>query len=113
MATAIARPPDPNAIAINFGESSGIGDGVTVVAHLRPRVNLLARLALACPKVPVVEDEGPKPAAANTSAYASRYIPAVVGSAPATRRLHTGDWVRVDGEHGTVEVVRWAGSQAQ
>jgi phosphohistidine swiveling domain-containing protein len=37
-------------------------------------------------------------------------IPAVVGCGNATMRLHTGDWLRVDGEHGTVEVLRKAGS---
>jgi pyruvate,water dikinase len=35
-------------------------------------------------------------------------IPAVVGCANATMRLHTGDWVRVDGKRGTVEVLRAA-----
>lgn len=32
-------------------------------------------------------------------------IPAVVGCGDATRRLHTGDRVRVDGAHGTVELL--------
>jgi len=32
-------------------------------------------------------------------------IPAVVGTGNATMRLRTGDRVRVDGEHGTVEVL--------
>ncbi|MBE1609605.1 phosphohistidine swiveling domain-containing protein [Actinopolymorpha pittospori] len=32
-------------------------------------------------------------------------IPAVVGCGNATLRLHTGDRVRVDGEHGTVDVL--------
>jgi len=35
-------------------------------------------------------------------------IPAVVGCGNATMRLHTGDWVRVDGLKGTVEVLRTA-----
>jgi phosphohistidine swiveling domain-containing protein len=35
-------------------------------------------------------------------------IPAVVGCGNATMRLHTGDWVRVNGEQGTVEVLRAA-----
>jgi len=35
-------------------------------------------------------------------------IPAVVGCGNATMRLHTGDWVRVNGELGTVEVLRAA-----
>ncbi len=35
-------------------------------------------------------------------------IPAVVGCGTATMRLHTGDWLRVNGEQGTVEVVRAA-----
>jgi pyruvate,water dikinase len=35
-------------------------------------------------------------------------IPAVVGCGNATLRLHTGDWLRVNGELGTVEVLRGA-----
>jgi pyruvate,water dikinase len=35
-------------------------------------------------------------------------IPAVVGCGNATMRLHTGDRVRVDGSHGTVEVLHQA-----
>jgi rifampicin phosphotransferase len=37
-------------------------------------------------------------------------IPAVVGCGNATMRLHTGDWVRVNGEQGTVEVLLMAGA---
>jgi phosphohistidine swiveling domain-containing protein len=33
-------------------------------------------------------------------------IPAVVGCGNATMRLHTGDWVRVDGARGTVEILK-------
>ncbi|MGI9058735.1 MAG: PEP/pyruvate-binding domain-containing protein [Ktedonobacteraceae bacterium] len=33
-------------------------------------------------------------------------IPAVVGCGNATMRLHSGDWVRVDGRQGTVELLR-------
>lgn len=35
-------------------------------------------------------------------------IPAVVGCGNATMRLHTGDWLRVNGESGTVEILRVA-----
>lgn len=35
-------------------------------------------------------------------------IPAVVGCGNAMMRLHSGDWVRVNGEQGTVEVLRAA-----
>jgi pyruvate,water dikinase len=35
-------------------------------------------------------------------------IPAVVGCGNATMRLHSGDRVRVDGSHGTVEVLHQA-----
>ena len=35
-------------------------------------------------------------------------IPAVVGCGNATMRLHTGDWLRVNGELGTVEIIRVA-----
>lgn len=38
-------------------------------------------------------------------------IPAVVGCGNATMRLRTGDRVRVDGERGTVEVLRAAGAE--
>ena len=37
-------------------------------------------------------------------------IPAVVGCGNATMRVHSGDWVRVDGSRGTVEVLRPAGN---
>jgi len=36
-------------------------------------------------------------------------IPAVVGCGNATMRLHSGDRIRVDGSHGTVEVLHQAG----
>jgi pyruvate,water dikinase len=39
-------------------------------------------------------------------------IPAVVGCGNATMRLRTGDRVRVDGSHGTVEVLRQAGKRS-
>ncbi len=32
-------------------------------------------------------------------------IPAVVGCGTATMRLHTSDWLRVNGEEGTVEIL--------
>ena len=32
-------------------------------------------------------------------------IPAVVGCGNATMRLKTGDWVRVDGGHGVIEIL--------
>ncbi len=35
-------------------------------------------------------------------------IPAVVGCGNATMRLHTGDWLRINGELGTVEILRVA-----
>jgi phosphoenolpyruvate synthase/pyruvate phosphate dikinase len=38
-------------------------------------------------------------------------IPAVVGCGNATMRLRTGDLVRVDGEHGTVDVLEPAGAE--
>ena len=33
-------------------------------------------------------------------------IPAVVGCGNATTLLHSGDWIRVDGGAGTVEILR-------
>ena len=33
-------------------------------------------------------------------------IPAVVGCGNATARISSGDWLRVDGAHGTVEVLQ-------
>jgi phosphoenolpyruvate synthase/pyruvate phosphate dikinase len=38
-------------------------------------------------------------------------IPAVVGCGDATRRLHTGDSVRVDGEHGKIEILNQEAKQ--
>ena len=44
--------------------------------------------------------------AAHASLVAREYgIPAVVGTGDATRRLHEGQLVRVDGSAGTVEVL--------
>ena len=36
-------------------------------------------------------------------------IPAVVGCGNATLHLHTGDWVRVNGGQGTVEILNGSG----
>lgn len=53
----------------------------------------------------VVTDAGTL--AAHASLVAREYgIPAVVGIGDATRRLRTGQFVRVDGSAGTVEIVR-------
>jgi phosphohistidine swiveling domain-containing protein len=40
-------------------------------------------------------------------------IPAVVGCGNATMRLHTGDWLRVNGESGTVEILQAAHTVAR
>ena len=40
-------------------------------------------------------------------------IPAVVGCGNATMRLHTGDWLRVNGELGTVEILGVTQQEAQ
>jgi pyruvate, water dikinase len=32
-------------------------------------------------------------------------LPAVTGTASATRRIRTGQWIRVDGDNGTVTVL--------
>ncbi len=45
-----------------------------VVADLRPRVDLLARLSVAAPKQRLSKTRTLSPAAANTSAKLSRYI---------------------------------------
>ena len=71
----IAQAPDADAVGVDLGPGLGIGDGVAVVAHLRPGVGLLPRLAVAGAEASVVEDRAhANPAAVNASANESRYI---------------------------------------
>src|SRR5207248_7184134 len=61
VTTAITRPPDTDALTIDFRPRSRIGDGMPVIAHLRPGIDLLSWLAVAGPKVTVVEYQGTQP----------------------------------------------------
>src|SRR5207248_9662724 len=63
MTAAITRPPDTDALTIYFRSRSCIGDGMAVIAHLAPGIDLLSWLAIAGPKVAVVEDQGSQPCA--------------------------------------------------
>src|SRR4029434_5126175 len=47
MTTAVARPPDPDSTRVDLGDRAGERDGVAVVAHLRPAINVLTRLPVA------------------------------------------------------------------
>src|SRR6266498_1820888 len=62
MATAVAGPPHPDAVRVDLWACLRPGDRVAVVADLRPRINLLAWLAVACTEIAVVEYQGPEPA---------------------------------------------------
>ena len=53
----VAAPPDPDPGGVDLVEGGGVGDGVAVVAHLLPGVDLLTRLAVARAEVAVVEHE--------------------------------------------------------
>ncbi len=82
-------------------EAAGLGDGeilVTTVTNIG-WTPIFPRAAA------VVTDVG---APISHAAIVARElgIPAVVGCGNATMLLHSGDWVRVDGSNGTVEVLR-------
>jgi hypothetical protein len=53
----VARPPDPDPLLVDLRKRSGKGNGVLVVTHLKDRIDLLARLAVARAKASVVVDE--------------------------------------------------------
>jgi phosphoenolpyruvate synthase/pyruvate phosphate dikinase len=57
------------------------------------------------PRAAVVTDVG-TPLSHATIVARELGIPIVVGCGNATMRLHTGDWVQVNGRQGTVEVLR-------
>ena len=59
MAAAVAGPPDPNAGGVDRRERAGVGDGMPVVPHLLPGIDLLAGFAVTGTKITVVEDECP------------------------------------------------------
>ena len=61
VAAAVARPPHPDPIGGDAGELPDVGDRMAVVANLGPRVDLLARLAIARTEVAVVEHERGQP----------------------------------------------------
>ena len=58
---AVARAPDPDPVAVDLVARAGVGDRVPVVAHLRPRVDLLPRLAVGRAQVAVVVDQRAEP----------------------------------------------------
>jgi hypothetical protein len=60
VAAAVAGSPYPDAVGLDLREGLRVGDRVAVVADLRPRVDLLARLAVAGAEVAVVEHQRPK-----------------------------------------------------
>ena len=61
VAARVAAPPDPDPGGVHLGQGGGVGNGVPVVADLRPRVDLLPGLAVAGTEVAVVEHEHVQP----------------------------------------------------
>ena len=61
MAAGVAAAPDPDPARVHLGHRLQVGDGVPVVADLRPRVDLLARLTVAGAEAAVVEDQDVEP----------------------------------------------------
>jgi hypothetical protein len=57
MATAVAGPPHPDRVTTNVRQLTGKGDRVAIVLDLRPRIDLLSRLAVTRAETPVVEDQ--------------------------------------------------------
>ena len=55
MAAAVTSPPDADALCVSFLQRLGVGDGVAVVSHLPPGVDLLTRRAVTGAEVAVVE----------------------------------------------------------
>jgi phosphohistidine swiveling domain-containing protein len=107
----------PSDLVRGFPGASGVVEGIARVVHsvddgeaLRPGEILVTTVTNVgwTPLFPragaVVTDVG---APLSHAAIVARElgIPAVVGCGNATMRLRTGDRVRVDGEHGTVEVL--------
>jgi hypothetical protein len=54
---AVARAPDTNPIRIGIRQFGGVSYGIAIVADLRPRIDLLARLAVAGAEVAIVEHD--------------------------------------------------------
>jgi pyruvate,water dikinase len=76
-------------------------------AAARPGEIVVARLVTSqwAPGLPLVAGfvaEGGEPYAPGVLTAAEFGVPAVVGMAGATRHLHSGDWIEVDGRSGTV-----------
>ena len=61
VAAAVAGAPDTDPLRVGFGEGFGVGDSVTVIAHLLPRIDLLTRFAVTASEVPIIEDERREP----------------------------------------------------
>jgi hypothetical protein len=68
VAARVGRAPDPDPVVVELGQGSGVGDGVALVAHLRLRVDLLARLTSLVPKLRLSNTNAFHPAAAKISA---------------------------------------------
>ncbi|HEY7278895.1 MAG TPA: PEP/pyruvate-binding domain-containing protein, partial [Trebonia sp.] len=119
-----ARTTEPADTITGFPGAAGVVEGI---AHVLLKAQDAARLGDGEILVTTVTNIGwtpvfPRAAAVVTdvgaplshAAIVARElgIPAVVGCGNATMRLHTGDRVRVDGGHGTVEVLRRAGQRS-
>lgn len=116
-------PAEPDGVITGTAGSSGTAEGYARVIEdpldgdeLEPGEILVCRLtdpswaALFPLAAAVVIDIG---SAASHGAVVSRElgIPCVIGTDRGTRVLRTGDRVRVDGDHGRVEIVRRAGAE--
>src|SRR5207248_10708501 len=101
MTAAITRPPDTDALTIYFRSRSCIGDGMPVIAHLRPGIDLLSWLAIAGPKVAIVENQGTQPCICKELGKAVEVH--LLHSREAVGHNDGGKWPvsRIRGEHPT------------
>jgi pyruvate,water dikinase len=91
----------PVRIIRNASEFGNLRSGEVLVApYTNPAWTLLFQQAAA-----VVVDGGA--AGSHAAIVAREYgLPAVMGTVTGTQKLHDGEWVRVDGYHGTVQLIR-------
>jgi phosphohistidine swiveling domain-containing protein len=123
VADALGAPDAPLQSITGTGVSSGVVEGfVRVVtdpsfADVEPEEVLVAPTtdpswsSIMFISSALVVDMGGALSHASVVARELR-IPCIVGTRNGTRTLHTGDWVRVDGGAGTVEVLARAGERA-
>ena len=90
MAAAIGDTPDANATRVDFRDVLGESDRVLVVLYLVPRVDVLARLAVAGTQTPVVEYQG-SDAVLDELGCVSR-LPELLYVAPATGHHDDREW---------------------